>query len=124
LILLSSCEAKVFKKAFVQAPLDGDGARRVLAEHHERVHIRGADPGEAQGAGVLTQVDSKCAVSGSSQERVGEYLRVYVFDGLLEFVGEFCLPLKVSLGHNLLPYGLAILYKLRRALPYCSIQST
>ena len=49
-------DAEVFEEAFVQAPLHDDGAGRVLIEHHERVFIRGANPGEAQGASVLAQV--------------------------------------------------------------------
>ena len=41
---LPSRDAEILEEAFVQAPLDGDGARRVPVEHDERAHVRGADP--------------------------------------------------------------------------------
>ena len=64
-------EAEVFEEAFVQAALEGDGAGGVLVEPHERALVRGADPGEAQGASVLAQVQRVYeALSVSKHKRV------------------------------------------------------
>ena len=53
----------------MQASLYGDGTRRVFVEHHERVFVWGADPCEAQGAGVLAQVQRVLEHAHRSQKQ-------------------------------------------------------
>ena len=49
-------EAEVLEEALVEAALDGDGARGVPDEHEERVLSRRTYAGEAQGTGVVPEV--------------------------------------------------------------------
>jgi len=93
-------EAEVLEEAVVEAPLDGDGARRALGEHHEGVFVRGSHPGEGQGASVLAQIKGvledvvleavrrERTVGEAAHERVCEYAGVDALDGAPEFAGE------------------------------------
>jgi hypothetical protein len=107
-------DAQVFEEAFVQAALDGDGAGGVFVEHHERAFVRGADPDEAQGAGVLAQVqrvlqdvEAKAllverAVGEAREERVGQYLGVDAFYRVPQFAGKTSACVSRSLEHKTL----------------------